>query len=180
MVMLETQRLIIRDNLDCDLQALYELTVDPENMRYMKSTKIEHYEEAVEHLKLSIQEAKLRNRTKYYFAIVKRETDEYIGAIGYDVKDQRENGKIVEFGYFIKKEYWGNGYVVEAGEKVFDYAFNKDGVSKIEASCLKENINSEKVMIKLRMKKEGELRKHQFHEGMWKDRLLYGILIEEY
>jgi ribosomal-protein-alanine N-acetyltransferase len=45
---------------------------------------------------------------------------------------------------------------------------------------LKENNNSEKVMIKLGMKKEGELRKHQYHEGKWKDRLLYGLIKEEY
>ncbi|MDR2906065.1 MAG: GNAT family N-acetyltransferase, partial [Helicobacteraceae bacterium] len=174
MIYLQTDRLIIRDNREDDLQGLYELTIDEENMRFMKSTKINSYEEAIEHLKASIDESKKIDRKKYYFAIINKKTNEYIGAIGYDVLDNRNNERIVELGYFIKKEYWGNGFVVEAGKKVINYAFYEDNVIKIEASCLKENNNSEKVMIKLGMKKEGELRKHQYHEGKWKDRLLYG------
>jgi len=164
MIYLETERLVIRDNIADDLQGLYELTIDDENMRFMKSTKINSYQEAVEHLDVSINESKKTDRKKYYFAIINRKTNEYIGAIGYDVLDNRNNEKIAELGYFIKKEFWGNGYVVEAGKKVIDYAFNENNVIKIEAGCLKENVNSEKVMIKLGMKKEGELKKHQYHE----------------
>jgi len=166
--------------MECDLQPLYELTFDQENMRYMKSTKIETLKEAEDHLRISIEESQKSDRVKYYFAIINKETSDYIGAIGYEVKDKRGTEKIIEFGYFIKKEYWGQGYVTEAGRIVIEYAFKEDNVVKIEASCLEENEKSEKVMIKLGMIKEGHLRKHQYHEGKWKDRLVYGLLKEEY
>jgi len=179
MVSLESARLVIRDNLECDLQGLFELTIDPENMRFMKSTKIDSIQEAEEHLRVAIEESKNENRMKYYFAIINKDNEEYIGAIGYDVKEKIGKEKLVELGYFIKKEHWGKGYVTEAGKKVMEYAFKKDNVVKMEASCLKENYSSEKVLIKLGMKKEGELKKHQYHEVIWKDRLLYGITKEE-
>jgi ribosomal-protein-alanine N-acetyltransferase len=180
MIELTTDRLIIRDNMDSDLQGLYELTSNPFEMRYMRSTKIESYEEAVKNLNESIEESKKQNRTKYYFAIVDKKNNTYIGAIGYVVEATTPRGKLVDLGYFIKREYWNKGIVTEAGRKVVEYAFIRDDVYKIEAGCLKENPASEKVMKKLGMKKEGELRTHQYHENEWKDRILYGLIKEEW
>ncbi len=180
MIKLETERLIIRDNIESDLQELYKLTSSSLEMKYMRSTKIETLEEAVENLRESIEESKKEKRTKYYFAIISKENGDYIGAIGYAVEETSPNGKLVDLGYFIKHEYWNKGIVTEAGKRLIEYAFMEDNVSKIEAGCLMINEKSENVMIKLGMKKEGELRKHQYHENEWKDRLLYGILYEEW
>jgi len=58
MVTLETERLIIRDNIPGDLHDLYELTTDEHSMRFMKSTKIETRKEAKKNLKISIRESK--------------------------------------------------------------------------------------------------------------------------
>lgn len=44
----------------------------------------------------------------------------------------------------------------------------------------KENIASEKVMRKIGFSKEGELRGHQYHDHQWKERLVYGLLKEEW
>jgi [ribosomal protein S5]-alanine N-acetyltransferase len=83
-------------------------------------------------------------------------------------------------GYFIKKEYWNKGYVIEAGKEVFRFAFEENDVHKIETGCLKENIGSERVMQKLGMRKEAELIEQSFHEGLWKDRLIYGITKQDW
>lgn len=180
MIIIETERLLIRDNIKSDLYDLYELTTNNIDMRYMKSTKIDSLREAKENLKKSIKESKKKCRKKYFFAITDKKQKYYIGAIGYTVEVINEKKeKVVELGYFIKNKYWNKGYVTEAGKAVIDFAFNKDNVIKIEASCLKINKASEKVMIKLGMKKEGELRNHQYHEAEWKDRVLYGLLKED-
>jgi len=65
MVTLETERLIIRDNIPGDLHDLYELTTDEHAMRFMKSTKIETRKEAKKNLKISIRESKRKNRLLY-------------------------------------------------------------------------------------------------------------------
>ena len=181
MVTLETERLIIRDNIPGDLHDLYELTTDEHAMRFMKSTRIETRKEPKKNLKISIRESKRKTRTQYYFAIIDRTTEEYIGAIGYVVGTNGDSvGKVVELGYFIKEKHWNRGYVTEAGQAVMRFAFESDTVQIIEASCLEENRASEKIMIKLGLKKEGLLLKHQLHEGQLKNRLLYGITREEW
>ena len=181
MITLDTDRLIIRDNIPGDLHDLYELTTDTHAMRFMKSTKIKTRSEARKNLKASIRESKRQDREKYYFAIIDKATDEYIGAIGYVVETNGDSiGKVVELGYFIKEKHWNRGYVTEAGQAVIRYAFEKDNVQKIEASCLEENKASERIMIKLGLRKEGLLLKHQLHEGQLKNRLLYGIIKEEW
>ena len=181
MTRIETERLIIRDNLKTDLNDLYELTTDARAMRFMKSTKITTRKEAKKNLRFSIRESRKNDRIKYYFAITDKVTNEYIGAIGYVVHTKNENtGKVVELGYFIKEKFWNKGYVTEAGQSVMRYAFEENNVVKIEASCLEENRASERIMIKLGLKKEGLLLKHQLHEGQLKNRLLYGIIKEEW
>ncbi|MBN2434988.1 MAG: GNAT family N-acetyltransferase [Spirochaetes bacterium] len=179
-VAIQTERLIIRDNIKKDLNDLYELTSDPVAMRFMKSTKIESMCEAKENLKQSINESKKMNREKYYFAMVNKNSDEYIGAIGYTVEAVYPQGKLVELGYFIKQKYWRMGYTTEAGSAVIKYAFEKDNVIKVIAACLKENSASENTMIKLGLQKEGELVNHQFHENIWKTRVFYGLLKEDF
>lgn len=181
MIKLETDRLIIRDNIKTDLNDLYELTSDAQAMRFMKSTKIETIREAKRNLKISIRESKRKDRVKYYFAIIDKSTAEYVGAIGYVVEAKDGNsGKVVELGYFIKKQFWNKGYVTEAGQAVMRYAFEEDNVEKIEASCLEENRASERIMMKLGLTQEGLLKKHQLHEGRLKNRLLYGIVKDEW
>jgi [ribosomal protein S5]-alanine N-acetyltransferase len=180
MIFLETSRFIIRDNKECDLQDLFELTVNPVNMKYMKSTKIESFSEAQHNLENSIKESISSERVKYYFAIIRKEDEKYIGAIGYEVEQKGPMGTLVELGYFIKHEFWNMGIVTETAKRVIEYAFLENNVHKVFAGCLKENKGSENVMIKLGMKKEAELKKHQFHEGEWKDRLIYGLLKEDW
>ena len=180
MIVIETERLAIRDNIKKDLKDLYELTSDPVAMRFMKSTKIGSMSEAKKNLRISIKESKKKNREKYYFAMVNRSTNEYIGAIGYNVEAVYPQGKLVELGYFIKQQYWQMGYTTEAGSAVIRFAFENDNVIKISAACLKENCASENTMIKLGLRKEGELNNYQFHENIWKTRVFYGLLKEDY
>lgn len=99
MITLETERLIIRDNIPGDLNDLYELTTDEHAMRFMKSTKITTRKEAKKNLNISIRESKRKDRIKYYFAIIDKVTEEYIGAIGYVVETNDDSvGKVVELG----------------------------------------------------------------------------------
>jgi [ribosomal protein S5]-alanine N-acetyltransferase len=180
MIELETERLIIRDHTKHDLYDMFEFLSRDDDMYFVQEIKVKNVKEAKDNLKVAITESKKSLRMKYYFAIIDRQNYQYIGEIGYTKSIDSQLGSIVHLGYFIKHEYWNRGITVEAGKKVMAYAFNENNVLKIETGCLKENWKSEKVMIKLGLKKEGELKKHQFHNGEYKDRLIYGILKEEW
>jgi RimJ/RimL family protein N-acetyltransferase len=51
---------------------------------------------------------------------------------------------------------------------------------RIWAHCAADNVGSAHVLEKLGMKLEGRLREKEFYKGKWWDKLIYGILIDEW
>lgn len=180
MVKIETDRLIIRDHIEEDIDALHSLLSDEKAMYYLPDLKTDTLDESKENLYEAIKESNLENRTKYFFAIIQKGTNQYIGEIGYTVIIDSSYGKVVNLGYFILPSYWGNGLVTEAARAVIDYAFKESDVIKIETGCVKENIGSEQVMKKVGMTKEAELVKHVLLHSELHDRVEYRLLKEEW
>ena len=111
------------------------------------------------------------------FALVRRDSGEFIGAIGLvlHLADER-----AELGYWIGVPYWGHGYCTEAGAAVLEYAFIERGLHRVQAHHFGRNPASGRVMKKLGMQYEGTQR--QFHKkwGQFEDRVTYAILRNEY
>lgn len=176
MVVLKTERLVISDHAHEDLEPMHRLLSDPDAMYYLPEIKTNTLEESSENLNTSIAENGLADRKKYFFKIIDRHSNQYIGEIGFTVILDTPAGRIGNLGYFILPEYWGKGIVTEAAHTVIRFAFEEAGVIKIETGCLKENKPSEKVMIKLGMVKEADFRMHVWHDGCLKDRVEYGLV----
>lgn len=175
-IVFETERLIIRDHEGDDLEMLHTLLSDAKAMHYLEHMRTYTLEESLDNLKIALEHSVMAHRKKYYFAIIEKTTNQYLGEIGYDLIESNDRGHIYEMGYFLKPDFWGRGYATEAGSACVDYAFKNLNAHKIVMGCLIENVASEKVMIKLGFKKEGELKKHQYHHNAWKDRVIYGKL----
>lgn len=180
MIILETERLIIRDYDENDLDEVHKLFTDEDVMYYMPDIKTNSIFESKKTLFQSIMESKIPNRKKYFFAIIMKDTGQYIGEIGFSVLFQCEEGKVVNLGYFIFMDFWGQGIVTEAAKAVINYAFNEIDVIKIESGCHKENAGSEMVMIKLGMIKEADFLKHILFNGKLHTRVDYRLLKEEW
>ena len=60
-----------------------------------------------------------------------------------------------EIGYRFFKEFWGKGYAFES-LSAFIGKLKETGVKKIKAKTKKENVRSEKLLIKLVLNKTGE------------------------
>lgn len=176
MVRIVTDRLIIRDNLDEDLSEHHRLMSNPELMTYITDIMTYSIEESKENLRFSIEESKKGNDRKcYFFAIVNKENNGFIGAIGFTVTEKNIDGGNAELGYFILKEYWNKGYTTEAARAVIDFAFKTVGLHKISTGCTLENEKSENIMKKLDMIKEAHFKSHVYHNGSWKDRVEYAL-----
>ena len=180
MVKLFTDRLIIRDPVFSDLQNHHELISNNNVMRYTQKMKPDSIEDSKKELLKAIEEAKLADRKLYTLIIENKITNEFIGEIGYKVSQDTPYGKLINLWYLIKEEYWNNGYTTEALKHLIKYAFEENNVYRISTGCIKENIGSEKVMIKGGLKKEAELREYVFHEGKLKDWVDYGLLKKEW
>ncbi|MBI9010703.1 MAG: GNAT family N-acetyltransferase [Clostridiales bacterium] len=175
MIKLTTDRLIIRDHIMDDLETHHQLMSDPEIMTYIQDIQTHSFEESKQNLMYSIKESKNENRKCYFFAIVEKETQRHMGSIGFTIFEKNDTGGNCELGYFLLKEFWCKGYTTEAAEAVIDFAFNTLNMHKITTGCIAENVNSEKIMLKLDMVKEGHLRQHVLHDSIWKDRVEYAL-----
>jgi len=180
MVCIRTERLIVRDARETDFPAWHHLISDPNGMYYLEEILTKTEEESRENLKKAMEEAKNPNRTEYFFAALRANTEEFIGSIGYTVEKDTNMGKIAHAGYFFLQKYHGKGYASEAFQAVLRFAFEEDNVFLMKTGCLKENKASERVMQKCGLIKEGEYPAAQLHNGQMKDRIHYEITREEW
>jgi ribosomal-protein-alanine N-acetyltransferase len=100
-----------------------------------------------------------------------------VGAMGLRVDPQQYRA---ELGYWIGKQYWGQGFATEAGAALLRYGFETLGLNRIFAHHMRRNPASGRVMQKLRMRYEGSLRQHFRRNDRFEDLECYGILKEEY
>jgi len=179
MIQFKTNRLIIREHRESDLQDYHKWISDPDVMSYV-DWETSNLEETQKDFTETLNEIENPDRTNYFFAITEKATQNYVGAIGFAIKKKQHNGGIAECGYFLLTKYWRKGIAVEALTGLIEYGFSQLNIHKISASCYKENFSSERVMQKCKFIKEGELRKERYHHNKWHNRLLYSILKEDW
>jgi len=155
MIILETNRLILRHQVLDDLDNLFALYCDLDVIRYIPDAP-RNYEEAREEL-----EWYMNGHPKYpefgLWATIHKETNKFIGRCGLlpgTIDGQNE----VEIAYLISKEYWGQGLGTEAAQAILDYGFERLNLSRLICLIEKENLASIKVAEKIGMafEKEGK------------------------
>lgn len=180
MIQLQTERTIIRDHCEEDLLTHHALFSDKTAMYYLQDIATNTLEESKINLQTTMNDIDKMNRKLYFLRIEDKDSREHIGEIGYTVEKTTPLGKFVGMGYFIRQKFWGRGYTTEALKELIRFAFEEDGVFRISCGCIKDNIGSEKVMIKGGMIKEAEFKSYVWHDGKLKDRVEYRILKNEW
>lgn len=180
MIKITTDRLIIREHIEADLEPMHELFSNRKTMFYLSDIMTTDLKGTKKDLEIAIDEANSSDRKKYFFAITDKDSGEYIGEIGFTKIRESENGSVVHLGYFISEKYWGKGIVTEAAEAVITYSFEKLNVYKIETGCAAENKASENIMKKLGMTKSAELENHTQIGSKLYDRVEYHVFKNEW
>ena len=150
--MIETERLILRNYLESDIDDYFEYVSNPNiGPRAGGWKPYETKEAALERLRHEITKP-------YQFAIVLKEENKVIGSVELmDVKverygiDEVDNTK-KEIGYLLSESYWGRGIMPEAVKGVMEYAFMTLKVEEILISHAKANVQSGRVQDKLGFK----------------------------
>lgn len=179
-ITLETERLILRDYVEADIEDYYKLKTDPDTMYFVQDISLSSRQEAKANLDAVLADAKSAHRRLYFFRAELKSTRELIGSIGYDVASVTPAGKRVNLGYFTYPKFWNKGYVTEAVKSLLEFAFLQNDVYRVSTGCLAENKGSERVMQKCGMIKEGELLAWEWHDGRLKTRLEYRLLKNEW
>lgn len=159
-IILETDRLLLRRLLMSDLDDLYALYRDPEMRQYfppegVSPDKTLTYEETKEELEWFLN-GHPRHPELGLWATILKENGEFIGRCGllpWTIDGQDE----VEVAYMIDKRYWGLGLGTEAARGIRDYAFAQLDLSRLVCMILHENMASVKVATNIGMgfEKEG-------------------------
>lgn len=179
-LVLETDRLILRDYREEDRDAHFKLRSDSKTMYYLQDIQLFSKEEADKDFANILSDMKSENRKFYFFHVELKSSHEHVGSVGYTVVDCTPVGKIVGAGYFTYPKFWNNGYVTEAFKRVLEFAFLENGVYRVTTGCLSENVGSERVMIKCGLIKEAEHIEWEWHDGKMKNRLEYRLLKSEW
>jgi ribosomal-protein-alanine N-acetyltransferase len=85
-----------------------------------------------------------------------------------------------EIGYWLGKDYWGQGYCTEALRAVIKLGFEQLGLNRIFGQHWSRNVASGKVMHKAGLKHEGLLRQHVRRWKDYEDVDIWGLLRSEW
>lgn len=176
-MILTTERLLLRDFVESDWQAMLAYQQDPLYLRYNEWTS-RTADEVRAFLQMFLDHQKQQPRIKFQFAVTLKSTGELIGNYGVrrDSPDSREG----DMGYELDPKHWGNGYATEAARAVLDFGFSHMHVERLSAWCIADNVGSARVLEKLWMRQENRLRDHEYFKGRWWDMLCYAILHNEW
>lgn len=140
-------RYVSSAKLSCLIQPLPALCTPPswdENKRREWLTRL-------------VLEASDPYRGAYNWAITLRSNGLLIGwlILGRNRHTTKEGMRECGCGYALNQHYWGQGYMPEALQAAFTYAFMMLGTRLIHAECERENTASARVMQKCGMEYEG-------------------------
>ena len=149
---LETERLILRDLLESDVDGIFELDSDPIVHQYLGKKPIKTKGEAqktIDFIKRQYEERGIGR-----FAVVAKDSGEFIGWSGlkFNTGDKETIGNKSDFhdiGYRLIPRFWNKGYATESSLACLEYGFNKLGYKTIVGAAEVENVGSNKVLSKI-------------------------------
>ena len=152
MCILESERLILRPPRPSDIAALTVWLGDFDVAR--NTSRVPHpYSEAD-------AEAFIAGAPEGRFVIQRKDDGLFLGGIGLRPEDD------FEFGYWLGKPFWGQGYATEAAQRLIRHAFEGLGRETIHAGWFYDNPASGHVLAKLGARHNGSQMRECLARGM--------------
>ncbi|MDH5448240.1 MAG: GNAT family N-acetyltransferase [Candidatus Bathyarchaeota archaeon] len=177
MVVIQSERLLLREFEETDWQAVHSYASDPEVVRFMDWGPNAE-DETKAFISRSISSQKEKPRRKYTLAITLKGENKLIGSC--DVCVASSENKEGWLGYCLNRHFWRKGYAAETAKALLEFGFKQLALHRIFAKVDPDNIASRNVLEKIGMLYEGHLREHKWAKGEWRDSLLYAMLENEW
>ncbi len=179
-VVLETERLYLREFVKDDSPAVFEYAGSLENTGFLPFSP-EPMDEVVKYVERRLADQIVSPRRHYELAVCLKDTDEMIGAASLKLS---EDGRQAELGYVFNMRFWHKGYASEAARGLLRLGFLGFEVNRISAWCDEENTASRRVMERIGMRREGLFKKDRYTRAFakdgWRSTYYYAILQKEY
>lgn len=140
----ETERCIIRETTESDVDAFYEIYKEPSITQFMEPL-FEEKEAELQYVK------DYREKVYDFFGfgmwtLLDKQTGQVIGRAGISM---REGFDDPELGFMIAKDYQGKGLATEVCQAILAFAYQEFQFSRFQALVCKDNLPSHKVLSKL-------------------------------
>ena len=174
---IRTPRLILRDHVRADHDAIHRFASDPAVVRYM-DWNANTPEETADYLDRVFAAAAAVPRRCHDWAVTLAADGRLIGNAALEIRDcAEETGSI---GYLLDRTVWGHGFGTEAAVGMLGFGFDGLGLRRIVATCDARNLASARVLAKAGMRREGVLVQERHQKGELRDTVLFAILRDEW
>lgn len=145
-LVLETERLALRQFTIGDAALVQQLNNDPEVLKYLHEPRIKNEKEALTVIR-TVLLPQYKNKLGRW-AIHTKKDNEFLGWCGLKYRSDLEE---IDLGYRLKKSAWGKGYATETASATLEYGFKKLKISLITGRAHIENIASIRILEKIGM-----------------------------
>jgi RimJ/RimL family protein N-acetyltransferase len=150
-VLLETDRLVLRQFTAADLDNLVELDSDPDVMRYITGGRPTPREEVRDEVLPAFLAYYERFAGYGFWAAVEKATGQFLGWFHLR-PPEGANPDEPELGYRLLRSAWGKGYATEGSRALIRKAFTELGARRVYAETMAVNRGSWRVMEKVGMR----------------------------
>ncbi len=143
-MIIETERLILRDFQLSDAKDMFELNLDPDVIKYTGDDSFKSIKDA----SVFIQNYDAYDRFGYgRWTVIRKSDKAYLGWCGLKLNEHKD----IDIGYRFKKQYWGNGYAFESANASVKYGFETLKLDRIIGRTASVNQASVKILQKIGM-----------------------------
>lgn len=176
-MILQTQRLHLREFVWGDLEAVYAYQSDPLAVQHLCSGPATR-EDCGRELALYIAQQAVAPRLRYALALALPASAEALGCCSLKLDSARQRQG--ELGYILRRAAWGHGYMTEAARALLAFGFEQLGLERVIATCNPANTASIRVLERLGMRYEGLLPQKKWCKGQWRDTSRYALPADEW
>jgi RimJ/RimL family protein N-acetyltransferase len=174
--LLSTSRLILRNIVPDDAEALFVIRSDEEGMKYFGQELYKSVAETITVIKM--MEERYTRKEALRWCITLKEYDRLIGTCTLFHFD--EGFHRAETGYELNRAFWGKGIMMEAMTAILTFGFNELALHRIEAVIDMENERSKNLLFSLGFTYEGDLRQRFLFRDKFLDEYYFGLLKHEW
>jgi len=153
-IILETERLILRRLTIDDAEFIFELVNDPSWLRFIGDKGVRNLDDARQYITSGPVASYEQNGFGLYLVVLK-EGATPIGMCGLVKRDTLPDADI---GFALRPAYWSKGYAVESAAAVMAYAKEQLGLTRILAITSVDNEASGKLLGKIGLEFERMIR----------------------
>jgi ribosomal-protein-alanine N-acetyltransferase len=173
---LATDRLLLRQITQDDVNEILFLRSDSRVMRYLDRTPAKTLDDAYIFLK-SIEDLE-KNKSAVTWAITIKGDSKLIGTICFwNIKPENYRAEV---GYVLHPDFQGKGIMQETLTTVLDYGFNAMKLHSVEANVNPANEATIRLLERNNFVREAYFKENYFYDGKFLDSAIYSLLVHEF